>query len=84
MEELIKSLSNLSVNNHNPSENDMNLLCENLSKIKVENKEELSLHINTLELPKEVKQIIFNFFEILEKKKRCFIENEIVFNKSIY
>jgi len=82
MEELIKSLSSLSIDNAN--ENDINLLCENLSKIKVDDKEELSLQINKLDLPKEVKQIIFNFFEILEKKKRCFIENEIVFNKSIY
>ena len=84
MEELINSLSKLSVD----KDDDIDLLCQTLCKVKIENIKE---HILTEEvqeklqkLPEKAKKILFNFFLILAKKERCTINTDMIVNKLIY
>jgi len=72
MEDLIKSLSNLTINN----EDDIDSICQTLRNIKIDEIKDIN--------PEEVKKVLFNFFEILAKKRRCFVASEIISNKYIY
>jgi len=71
MEELINSLSKLSVD----KDDDIDLLCQSLCKVKIE---------DIKEVPEEAKKILFNFFSILSKKGRCTVNTDIIINKLIY
>ena len=84
MEELINSLSKLSVD----KDDDIDLLCQSLCKVKIEDikdnilTEEVKEKVNNL--PEEAKKILFNFFSILAKKGRCAVNTDIITNKLIY
>lgn len=84
MEELINSLSKLSVD----KDDDIDLLCQSLCKVKIEDikdnilTEEVQKKVNNL--PEEAKKILFNFFSILAKKGRCAVNTNIIINKFIY
>ena len=84
MEELINSLSKLSVD----KDDDIDLLCQSLCKVKIEDikdnilTEEVKEKVNNL--PEEAKKILFNFFSILAKKGRCAVNTNIIINKFIY
>jgi hypothetical protein len=84
MEELINSLSKLSVD----KDDDINLLCQCLSKVKIDDIKDNILTEEVQEkvqnLPEEAKKILFNFFSILAKKKRCTINTNMITNKLIY
>ena len=55
---------------------DFDLLCNKINNIKLEN-------TNENENIENVKHIIFNFFEVLMKKERCSVKNDI-FPKFIF
>ena len=91
MEELINSLSKLSVD----KDDDIDLLCQSLCKVKIEDikdnilTEEIKEKVEKLQekvnnLPEEAKKIFFNFFSILAKKGRCAVNTDIITNKLIY
>ena len=74
MDNLIKMLTNLSIEAE-PSEID--LLCDKINSIKItEGKEEV--------IEELIKKELFNFFEILAKKGRCFTTQEVKFIKWLY
>jgi hypothetical protein len=75
MEELINSLSKLSVD----KDDDIDLLCQSLCKVKIEDIKEVQD-----KLPEEAKKILFNFFSILAKKGRCTVNTDMILNKLIY
>jgi len=84
MEELINSLSKLSVD----KDDDIDLLCQSLCKVKIDDIKDNILTEEVQEkvqkLPEEAKKILFNFFSILAKKGRCTINVDMVSNKLIY
>lgn len=78
MEELINSLSKLSVD----KDDDIDLLCQSLCKVKIEDINEVQEKVQ--KLPEEAKKLLFNFFSILAKKGRCTVNTNIVINKLVY
>ena len=56
MEELINSLSKLSVD----KDDDIDLLCQSLCKVKIEDINEVQEKVQ--KLPEEAKKLLFNFF----------------------
>lgn len=84
MEELINSLSKLSVD----KDDDIDLLCQSLCKVKIEDIKDNILTEEVQEkvqnLPEKAKKILFNFFSILAKKGRCVVNTDIITNKIIY
>ena len=73
MDSLVDSFRKLIIDKNDV--NDFDLLCNKIKNIKLEDTKEENIE--------EIKNILFNFFEVLQRKKRCCIKDDI-FPRYIY